>query len=355
MSNIFRKWLRNQIKNSSPIGVIAEQLVFNAGHKSQSREELRKSFEIYVQELKNKDACIITAREVGFFSSFLQVIAQIKACDLAGVKPFVYFNNRCLYWQDDGYFGENNAWEYYFKPISDIKLSEIVQVPDNLLENMTSDEIASKVDADCVLVSNAYLEYLIPEVICSKKKSEEIHSIIKNNICINSRIEKKINEFHKDNFEGHHVLGVHLRGIERYEDLHFMGYGHLSIEYYFKQIDLYLKHQPDAIIFAASDSNKLLDKVKERYGSRVIQTNAFRSANEFGKIHLTRGKASLGEEVLIDSVLLSKCNYLIHGISNVSSAAVYFNPEIGHENVYKKYRLISLFKWLFAYKKVENS
>lgn len=39
---------------------------------------------------------------------------------------------------------------------------------------------------------------------------------------------------------------------------------------------------------------------------------------------------SLAKQVLIDAMLMAECDHLVHGVSNVASAALFMNPELEH-------------------------
>lgn len=40
------------------------------------------------------------------------------------------------------------------------------------------------------------------------------------------------------------------------------------------------------------------------------------------------------EQVLIEAILLSKCDHFIHTPSQLSTAVLYFNPELSHTLIY---------------------
>ena len=67
--------------------------------------------------------------------------------------------------------------------------------------------------------------------------------------------------------------------------------------------------------------------MKARYGDRVLHTTARRSYD--GRpTHVGYGRGP--EEVVFDAILLSRTNHLLHGVSNVSAAALAFNRALGH-------------------------
>ena len=84
--------------------------------------------------------------------------------------------------------------------------------------------------------------------------------------------------------------------------------------------------------FVATDEQKLLEEAQELLSGPVIYCDSYRSLNG-EPLHRPKkkqdySKAKLGEEVLIETLLLSKCNGFVHTRSNVSTAVLFFNPEL---------------------------
>ncbi|MCP4316808.1 MAG: hypothetical protein GY789_12545 [Hyphomicrobiales bacterium] len=82
-------------------------------------------------------------------------------------------------------------------------------------------------------------------------------------------------------------------------------------------------------IFAASDQEQFIDRLKRRYGDRVLSYEAIRTRGKRNPFELEDGKGyRKGEDVLIDCLLLSKCDYLLKCTSAVGEFAMYFNPDL---------------------------
>ena len=87
------------------------------------------------------------------------------------------------------------------------------------------------------------------------------------------------------------------------------------------------------LIFLATDCESMLNYMLEKFQQKVIYYKCFRSKNEEPiqynckpESEFDCGGPSAGESALIDCLLLSKCNTIIHGISNLSACAAYLNP-----------------------------
>lgn len=63
--------------------------------------------------------------------------------------------------------------------------------------------------------------------------------------------------------------------------------------------------------------------------SHILTQNIHLLLNNNIPIHDFKNKLLLGEECLIDALLLAKCDVFIHTLSLVSQAVSYFNPTMG--------------------------
>jgi hypothetical protein len=82
----------------------------------------------------------------------------------------------------------------------------------------------------------------------------------------------------------------------------------------------------------ATDDLNVIGKFKEIFGERLIFCDNFTRSDSGEALHLSSSvnRPKIGEEVLIECLLLSKCNVLIHSRSNVASVALYINPDLSH-------------------------
>jgi hypothetical protein len=86
-----------------------------------------------------------------------------------------------------------------------------------------------------------------------------------------------------------------------------------------------------ARVFVACDSVKSLLQFRKAFGSRLIAFTALGHSRIGGEIH---HENKLGIEhvraVLAQTIALSRCNYLIHGVSNIATSALYMSPNMQH-------------------------
>lgn len=306
------------------------------------------------QETQGVIVCL--SRRVGFFALFFQVLGHIYQSEQENLSPIVFFGSSCLYWSPNGYNGHgDNAWEYYFEPVSDLKIEEIFQEPLERLKHASIHEY-SQADIthnppeiyegelggtirvpDHVKVTNCWASFDPGQETIHEDRRTVFHSLITRRIRIVPNIQQKIEQYYSQNFADSMVIGVHMRGMER--SVEVMGWyqkPHLNEKAYMCEVDRLLKKSPNAKIFLATDTQTTVDKFRSRYPDKLLTYDSKRS-DEGQSPHLQFGGAVLGEQVLIEAILLSRTNFLVHGISNVAFAALCFNPQLQHLDVYSKY------------------
>ena len=131
------------------------------------------------------------------------------------------------------------------------------------------------------------------------------------------------------------VLGVHLRGTDK-----FLG-RKVDPTTYFPLVDAFIAHHAArgarALVFLATDDSTDQNLTLTRYGQRVRQqaggallratgTSAVWQEGDPSQAH------SRGRQVLLDTLLLSKCDFLLKPSSAVSEFAIYFNPALANNS-----------------------
>jgi len=266
---------------------------------------------------------IFPYHEAGIFSNFLTVLAKLKRCEEKDAIPVVFWGQKCRgSAKDNPYFEKKygeNVWDYYFEPVSDYKYCDILTG-------------SYKDDA----------EYMDSPTCFVYRKGGGLRaaarSYIDKYIKIKDAVQKKTQAYYKANMSGRHVLGVHMRGTDRHMDAH-VDCCSPPARLYVRQIDKYLKIRPEAFIFVATDSEVLLDEIRQRYPQKVIFYDAMRSKNNVEAVHWTLEGSPYkkGEDALVDCLLLSKCDFLIRSISNLSVTSLYFNPHLRQLNIAQLY------------------
>ena len=154
----------------------------------------------------------------------------------------------------------------------------------------------------------------------------------------------KIDEIFKGEFEGHTVLGVMARGTEY--NLHHPMYGIFDVNDYIREIKNILDKNPKIDkIFIVSEDTEYVNKISESFPSSYFIPNVFRRTDEpmeyTNRVHCWPNVSTkrenhcdlLGQEVIIQTKLLGKCNYLLGRLSGILAGAVLWNENI--KEVYK--------------------
>jgi hypothetical protein len=119
------------------------------------------------------------------------------------------------------------------------------------------------------------------------------------------------------------VLGVHMRGSDmKVAKSHLAPPTNFQI---FTIIDRALEQGDFTSIFVATEDERSLDKIRARYGKKLVTSDSFRTRTQS---KLTRLESPvlqwsyvLGFQVIRDTWMLSRCDGLVSGHSNVSEHA----------------------------------
>lgn len=210
-------------------------------------------------------------------------------------------DDKCLYYQPEGYNDTYNAWEYYFEPVSQDQYHE-------------GDEVHYQ-----YLPPTAYVNFT--DFTNNKSNRRLANQFMDKYIRIKPHIVDAVEAFyHRHFFRGKKTIGIYYRGTDKSQETK-----RIPIALVIKQARKFKGCQ----FFVATDEQYVLDTFKKFLPGPVIHTDCFRSKD--GRpihFHGTGGKALAGQEVLIDALLLARCEYFIHTWSNVSMAVLVFNPAL---------------------------
>ena len=256
---------------------------------------------------KNKNKTFYVIRRTpgtGLFSNVLYVLNHLKIAKKNKYIPFVDMENfTTIYNERKKINGTKNAWEYYFKNLSNYKLKEIYQ--------------SKKV----IFTDNKYHSNFVYDL----EKNKELMKLFKQKILINKNILNEYRSIKKKKLIGK-ILGVHFRGTSYKRS---PGHPFPSTKKQMIQIiDFYLKKKKFNKIFLATEEKNYLEFLKKRYGNKLIfLNNVYRSnKNDAFKIYPRKShRFKLGKEIILETMLLSCTDHFIFVNSNVSSAAIAFN------------------------------
>ena len=253
----------------------------------------------------------------GFCAEFRRTLDALFFADYYGFIPVIEYNQEYIYAESVPVNGTNNPFEYYFQQPGSITVQEI----NNYRFVSFKDEHRDLAKA-LYHLPNAYE--------LSEDYIREMGNTIKKYIKLNSDVENFINEsIAQIGLNNRCIIGVHYRGTD-----YHVGYKDhpniVTLEDYFESLDSLFQEVPEnAVIFLATDEDKAIESFTRRYNKKVLFfDDTFRSKSG-APVHFSDNKRqfhkyTLGLEILRDVIALSKCNYLVAGLSQVSYCARYF-------------------------------
>lgn len=256
---------------------------------------------------KPKQKFVIGVHPHGFFSSFLGVIGNLHWADANDREPVVYWDKRSLYYQLEGYNDAHNVWEYYFEPVSDATYEP-------------GDQIHSKYEAPNGF-QISYHTYHSPEY------RHFVHAIIEKYVRIRGLILDKIDAFVAEyEIQDKTVIGLHMRGTDKFMEIRLPNPMTMI-----KRANEMAEKIGATHFIVATDEQRLLDLAKKYLHGEVITYDAQRSYTN-KPLHINNAhvlsRGALGEQVLIEAMLLSMCDAFVCSYSNVAYAAYFFNPDM---------------------------
>lgn len=237
----------------------------------------------------------------GFFSCFDLVLGHLYLYEnksfrrVSGIK--VDFGKKGLYYSPEH---GPNWWEYYFEPLS-LGFKEKART---LPSSKRANELAW---------STRY-------TLNRTEASELLHRHVK----IKPQILSKVVQFTDAHFSGY-MIGIHYRGTDKCYEAPKVPYEKV-LSALLEQIEL-LDNQPFSI-FVATDEQAFLNYMESLFPGLVVSTDSTRSEDS-SNIHAGSANPYLiGEEAIIDAILLSKCDLLIRTSSNLSLWSTYYNKDL---------------------------
>ena len=306
----------------------------------------------------NQNKCVKGSEYSGFFSQFFRVLNHLEYCKSYNKIPVIHWGNEFAYYKPSGYKNVFNAWEYYFEPVSDLTYDksdyihrEVYYPSDKnfsaiwwycqIIENidlLTEDEKNSFISID-----NHKARYLSSSEFNGQRAeafpcAQHIYSksfrkyvkeeLIDRYIVIKPLIFEKMLDFYTNNFMGKRTIGIHLRGGHLFNEVL-----KVPISELFREANAMADE--NCQFFIATDQRPLLEEAKKQLNGPVIYYECERfNATTSPYAGTKKLDPKLGEDILIEMWLLSQCDHLIHTMSNVSTAALYFNPDLPNTLIY---------------------
>jgi len=304
---------------------------------------------------------VISERDVGLFSLLQQVVANVPWALAEGRVPVVAFGSRTCYWTPNGHRGSSTVWEYYFEPLVATHPSD--RVPEKLRTRIAAeppsafevgyaagrDSFVSCHFGDHAELSGATLsipyEWDDPDHRLRRQAKEVLDRYVRPR----PHIQREVRRFAARHMAGHHIIGVHARGTDAVssKEVRLHRVGSLVLDRYLIEIQRRLDITPTAKVLVASDDEGSVTFLREAFPGRVIAYDSVRHRGGEAAGHGPTGwlmpayiagdrdlAARNGEEAIIEYLLLSRCDDLVHNGSSLARTVLLNAPDLPHVNTH---------------------
>lgn len=283
---------------------------------------------------------LIRAWGQGFWSDVSHVLGQILTAEITGRTPVVHWGANSRFGSDTS---NANAWDHYFLPVSDRALSDIpgrwlsyfppkwrddnLKVRENgALQGpyarigalMTMRRSEDVVVSDFHTPLSALRHWIPPWHRLHGASLRAVHAdLIARYIRPRPEIVERTDRAWGALGHGPFVA-VHVRGSDKAVEIR--GLKELTDQYP-AHLDSLLRSIPGARILLLTDWQPAVAEYRARYADRLVTTDAQRTSDRVG-LHFQKAVdgRQLGEEVLVDTLLASRCDAFVGlGNSNVSA------------------------------------
>jgi len=232
-----------------------------------------------------------------------------------------------------------SCWEHFFEKVSNVSLpsalagtyeeSDIFQVGFHDLDPATLNDKFLIYNLHSYTPLNLWMYcYLNRSGLLEHRR--KVGEVIREAVRPTTKIMNKVETFARDYFSDN-MIGVHVRGTDKASESKIGQRPTITIDDYLRKLRSLIRKNPEATLFIASDNNESIRVIFENFpdNKKVVYTCTRMSTYDSAvPVHLTEAANSqLGQEALIDCLLLSKCDNLVCTDSNLAAAAAYFNPE----------------------------
>ncbi len=248
---------------------------------------------------------------VGFFAEFLYMLIRLYFASDRGFTPYICWGKEFLYYEKDGVNEEYNAFLYYFKPVSDVLSTESAShVIESKYEHIHS--VQDELDTHGYSVSDEYM-------IC-------LSSMVKKYIRYNDKTKDYLEEGYDSIIGDKKALAVHFRGTDyrRHYNNHPV---FVTIEQEVEKVRELLATDKYDVIFLATDEQEAVGIFRGEFGDKVKYfEDTWRADGGDESVaysHADRPHHNylLGLEVLRDQYMLTRCDGLVCGVSNLTLSA----------------------------------
>ena len=257
------------------------------------------------KENKNKIFYVIKRTHgAGLFSNVIFVLNHLLIAEKHKFIPIIDMKNfPTIYSEKKSIYGTKNSWEYYFEPLNYYSLKEVYK------------------SYRVIFTNNRFYKSMTHKI-----NDKEFNSL-KNKIKIKKKFVQWSDKYFSKYLYKKKVLGVHCRGTS------YKTSANHPIPPTGKQIlnkvnNLIKKDKYDAI-FLCTEEKKYLELFQKNFGNILYYLSTYRSNKDdaFKVYPRNFHRYKLGKEILLDTLILSKCNSFLHIDTNVSLFVKFFSKK----------------------------
>jgi Nodulation protein Z (NodZ) len=254
---------------------------------------------------------VINAFDAGFFANFNNVASVLGTSlgrngaiaariDWTVLKRMTHFT-----------YGEAgvNVWNRFFEPLS--------------FDEVPAGEAGTKIFPDYSITDiYAYRLYKRDQTWRAR-----YHDVFRRYIRPLPHVTDRVDEiWHRDGLATGPVVGVHARhpghSIENI-------FAIPPVQTFIAQARLLLAEYPGARLFLATDTAAIATAFEQAFGDRLVQQTGVERATGAGQLHHgASASEDRGLQVLVDALLLARCDAMLHVTSNIATAVGYINPAV---------------------------
>ena len=232
----------------------------------------------------------------GLFSNVIYVLNHLIIAENNNFFPVIDMKNfTTIYNEKNKINGNYNSWEYYFNKVSKFNLNEVYS------------------SQNVIITKNRF--YSSFSNIISNDKFRKIG---KKYFEINNKYKKEAEKYHKK-FLNNKTLAIHYRGTSYKTSANHPFPA--TIDQTINYCEHLIKKFNYKKIFLCTEDLKLLIEMKKKFGHKLFfLKNSYRSYKDdaFKKYPRKLHRFNLGKEILIESLIISKCSAFLHAKTNVS-------------------------------------
>lgn len=252
-----------------------------------------------------------------------------------------------------------NVWEYYFEPVLGVSYVQLDtwlrqgQVATDRVHSYSAREILDRHLSGPNRLATFWTDDRVddPSAWMSDMRRRG-RELVARFIRLKPHIEARYRELLATHVRPGRSFGVHIRGTD------FSYADPTPPERYFRAIrdkagELGLD---DFHVFLATDQQQFVERFEREFPGRISTCDASRSRNDVAPFQMDSvDPYKKGEDVLLDILLLSSCDFLFKSVSAVGEYAMWFNPRLECHDfaLESRFRTANPLHWTGAYLKLD--